>query len=127
MTKCPHSVDVGESLIEARRLMRHHNIRHLPVLRHGEPLGLLSDRDANLVLGPDFDYPSPRTLTVTDAYAEPYIADEQTPLEEALGTMVARHIGSTLITRNGQLSGIFTAMDACRVLAERLVEDQLEE
>jgi CBS domain-containing protein len=34
--------------------------------------------------------------------------------------MVDKHIGSALIVEDGKLLGIFTAMDACRVLAESL-------
>ena len=123
MTPFPHSVDLQVPLVEARRLMRSKNIRHLPVTRQGSLVGILTDRDIKLVLGPDFDYPSPRELTVNDAYAEPYMADEDTPLTEVLNEMVKRHIGSAIATRKGHLAGVFTAVDACRELALRVASN----
>ncbi|MFK7914378.1 MAG: CBS domain-containing protein [Pseudomonadales bacterium] len=60
-------------------------------------------------------------LTVEDAYiGQPCVVDIDTPLTEVLATMARRHIGAALITTQERLSGIFTAHDACRVLAERL-------
>lgn len=120
MTPFPHSVEAGEPLVEARRRMRDLGVRHLPVTEHGRLVGILTDRDIKLVLGPDFDYPRPGELKVSDAYAEPYVAEESTPLTDVLDEMTARHIGSALATRGGELVGIFTAMDACRQLAARL-------
>jgi CBS domain-containing protein len=34
--------------------------------------------------------------------------------------MAARHIGSAIVLRHGRLVGVFTAVDACRLLAEFL-------
>jgi hypothetical protein len=34
--------------------------------------------------------------------------------------MARRHIGSAIVMRRGKLAGIFTAVDACRILSEYL-------
>lgn len=39
------SVDVGASVRECAEILRDRNIRHLPVLRDGRPVGILSTRD----------------------------------------------------------------------------------
>src|SRR5690348_1224102 len=71
MTPFPYSVDVHAPLEDAHRLMREHHFRHLPVTSCGSIVGVLSDRDIKLVLGPDFSHPNERdlvgTFTVTDA------------------------------------------------------------
>jgi hypothetical protein len=43
-----------------------------------------------------------------------------TPARNVVRHTVDKHIGSALILEDGKLLGIFTAMDACRVLAESL-------
>jgi acetoin utilization protein AcuB len=121
MTPFPFAIGVDEPIIAARKLMLEHHVRHLPVIRHGELAGIITDRDIKLVLGPEFDYPNPRELTVEDAYVDHgYAVDINTPLEQVLGTMADRHIGAALVTRKDRLFGIFTMSDACRAFSEFL-------
>lgn len=121
MTTFPYAVDADAEVLEARRLMLQHRIRHLPVVRGDELVGLVSDRDIKLMLGPEFDNPNPHEITVADVMIdEPYVVDLDTPLAEALRHMADTHIGAVLITRSGGLAGIFTASDACRHFASML-------
>ena len=115
MTPFPYAVAPDASLAEAQALMREHQVRHLPVVKNHDLTGVLSDRDIKLLLGPDFDYPEPGSLTVADAYQpESYSTDLNTPLDIVLLEMAERHVGSVIVTRKGKLAGIFTATDACR-------------
>jgi len=115
MTPFPYAVDLQASLADAQGLMREHHVRHLPVIDEHALVGMLSDRDIKLLLGPDFDYPEPAGLTVADAYQpESYTVDLNTPLDMVLLEMAERHVGSVVVTRKGNLAGIFTATDACR-------------
>ena len=59
MTAFPYSIKPGAPLPQAIEFMREHAIRHLPVVDADEVVGMLSDRDIKLVLGPDFAYPDP--------------------------------------------------------------------
>ena len=121
MTSLPQAIDADAPVLEARKLMLRQRIRHLPVVRAGNLVGLISDRDIKLMLGPEFDYPNPREVTVSEVMVEqPYTVDVDTPLAEVLRHMADVHIGTTVATRGGRLAGIFTAMDACRYLADRL-------
>ena len=45
MTPFPYSVDLDASFDEASELMRLHNVRHLPVTRDHQVVGVITDRD----------------------------------------------------------------------------------
>ena len=121
MTPFPYSIDVDAPLKDAHKLMHDHNFRHLPVTRGDAIVGVLTDRDIKLVLGPDFDYPNESELTVRDAYVErPCVVNASTPVATVARTMAENHIGSAIVTKNDKLVGIFTVTDACRALAEVL-------
>ena len=121
MTPFPYSIDVDAPLKDAHKLMREHHFRHLPVTRAGAIVGVLTDRDIKLVLGPDFDYPDEEKLAVRDAYVErPCVVHASTPVATVARTMAENHIGSAIVTKNDKLVGIFTVTDACRALAEVL-------
>jgi acetoin utilization protein AcuB len=121
MTAFPYSVDIRAPIDEAQAFMREHKIRHLPVTDGGVLIGVVTDRDIKLLLGPDFDYPTPSELAVSDAMVEEtYVVDLNTPIVDVLRHMVGNRIGSALVTRKGKLAGVFTATDACRAFAEFL-------
>jgi len=121
MTPFPHSIDIDASLAQARRMMREGNFRHLPVTSGGDIVGVVTDRDIKLLLGPDFGNPDERDLKVRDAYTDkPCVVRASTPVATVARTMAEHHIGSAIVTKNDKLVGIFTVTDACRALAEVL-------
>ena len=127
MTPFPHSVEIRAPITEAQGFMDEHGIHHLPVTENGVLIGVVTERDITLLLGPAFDYPNPTDLTVTDAMVtEAYVVDLETPVASVAKTMADRHFGSALVTRRGKLAGIFTMIDACRVLADQLSIDSNE-
>jgi acetoin utilization protein AcuB len=121
MTPFPHSIDIDASLAQARRMMREGNFRHLPVTSGGDIVGVVTDRDIKLLLGPDCGNPDERELKVHDAYIDkPCVVPASTPVATVARTMAEHHIGSAIVTKNDKLVGIFTVTDACRALAEVL-------
>lgn len=121
MTPFPYSVDGSAPVNEALAFMREHRIRHLPVTDDGELIGMVSDRDIKLLLGPDFAYPDGDRLQVRDAMLrDAYVVDLNTRLDDVLAHMAEQHLGSALVTRKGKLVGVFTVTDACRAFAEFL-------
>lgn len=123
MTPFPYSVEVDAPLAEAHAFLRERHIRHLPVTERGELVGVLTDRDIKLALGPDLGSPAERELAVRDVYQpDSYVVDAGASLEQVAATMAERHLGSALVTRADKLVGIFTATDACRALARVLHE-----
>jgi CBS domain-containing protein len=120
MTPRPHCVGIDDSLLLARALMVRLGVRHLPV-KEGEALvGVLTDRDLKRALDPDLALPPKDELFVRDVMVPAYVVDAGEPLDVVLDHMASDHIGSALVTEHGQLSGIFTATDACRVLCQLL-------
>lgn len=121
MTPFPYAIAIDAPIAEAQAFMRKEKIRHLPVLEDGQLVGVVSDRDIKLLLGPDFDTPEPEELTVRDAMVETaFVVDLDTPLRRVVSEMAEHRYGSAIVTRKGKLAGIFTVTDACRALAEFL-------
>lgn len=121
MTPFPHSIDIDAPLAQARQMMREGHFRHLPVTSGGDIVGVVTDRDIKLLLGPDFGNPDERELKVRDAYIDkPCVVPASTPVATVARTMAEHHIGSAIVTKNDKLVGIFTVTDACRALAEVL-------
>jgi len=123
MTAFPFSIASTAPVDEALEFMRKEKIRHLPVTDDGNLVGIISDRDIKLVLGPDFAYPDPGKITVREAMIrDSYIVDLEAGLDTVLNHMTEHHIGSAVVTRHGKLAGVFTSQDACRHFAEFLRE-----
>ena len=121
MTPFPYSVDLDASFDEASELMGHHNVRHLPVTRDHQVVGVITDRDMTSALHVHPQSNDTGGLSVSDLYiADPYIVSIDEPLSNVLLTMAERHIGSVIVTRAGKLVGMFTAVDACRSFGEYL-------
>jgi CBS domain-containing protein len=123
MTPFPHSVQKNAPIEIAQQFMREHHLHHLPVTENNAVVGIVTDRDIKLLLGPDFGYPEGRELSVEDAYMpNAYVIDLCTPLDEVLDTMAKRHIGSAIVTKKDKLVGVFTHEDVCRAFAHYLRE-----
>jgi len=123
MTPFPYSVELDTPLIEVRQLMTAHDIRHLPVTDKHELAGIVSDRDITLVVDSERTGGDVSKQTVREAFVDdPYIVDLNEPVDNVLFIMAERHIGATLVTRKGQLAGLFTVTDACRAFGEFLRE-----
>lgn len=104
--------------------MMERKIHHLPVVENHELKGLISDRDIKLLLGPEFDYPDPKELTVEDAMVDdPYVVDSETSVITVLDELAMRHIGAALVTKQGRLVGIFSTSDACREFSSWLKQE----
>ena len=121
MTPFPFAVGPDASVLEVERLMQAHRIRHVPVQDDGRVLGVVSERDLHHIVHaalPDTDKSRLRIrhLLVPD----PYVTEMATPLDEVAEEMAERHVGSAVVVRHGKLAGIFSTVDACRLLAEFL-------
>src|SRR4051812_33983675 len=117
MTPSPHTIGAEQTLTVASELMRKHKIRHLPVLRGGSIVGILSQRDVALISGlPSVD---PAEVPVEDAMSEEvYSVRAETPLDEVAATMAAHKYGAALIVERDHVVGVFTTVDALHALAD---------
>jgi len=103
----------------AHRMMREHHIRHLPVLRGAKIVGLVSDRDLNMVETlQDVD---PRKVLVSEAMTQdPYLVSPDAALDEVVLSMAEKKYGSAVVIQHEKVVGIFTTVDACRAFADLL-------
>lgn len=119
MVADPWTIDSKKTLAAAHRLMREKKIRHLPVLSSGDLAGVVSLRDLHLVETlKDVD---PERVTVEEAMTpSPYTVDPDTPIAEVALKMAEYKLGSAIIVRNGRVEGMFTTVDALKLLATLL-------
>lgn len=118
MTSQPWVIAPGNSLAEAHGLMREHGIRHLPVVDRGTLVGIVSEGDLRLVES----FGVMRGARVHEAMTEPaYTVRGHTPVDEVVRVFSDRKYGSVVVvSEDGAVEGIFTVVDACRVLADVL-------
>lgn len=124
MTSVPKSIGSDRPLALALETMRELHVRHLPVLKAGKLVGVLTDRDIKLVLS--FDGTDPKKMTVDEAYSpDPYFTSPNAPLNEVVRHMAEKKFGCAIVVDNDKLVGIFTEIDAFNALSE-LLETRLK-
>ena len=86
MTQQPQSIGFGESLEKARDMMSKYGIRHLPVTKDGNLVGILSERELNIACG--IESIDPEHLLVVDVCSDnPYVVTPDTPLWQVARVM----------------------------------------
>ena len=117
MSKDLITVDEDASIIKASKLMKQNRVRHLPVLRKGRLLGIVSDRDLKEA--------TPSKATTLDIHEMYYLLDRIkvkslmpkqlftiTPgetVEKAAAVMLNRNISALpVVDPQGALQGIIT-------------------
>ena len=119
MTTSPHTVGTDQTLAHAHAVLREHRIRHLPVLRGGELVGLLTARDLALV--ESFKDVDPSKVLVEDAMStEVYSVSPDAQLDEVVRELAAKKYGCAVIMQNRHVVGIFTTVDVCDAFADLL-------
>jgi acetoin utilization protein AcuB len=119
MTPTPQTIGRTQPLEVAERLMREQNVRHLPVLDRGELVGIVSERDLHFIR-------SLRGIDVTQVpieeamTPEPFTVGPDSSLARVAREMADRKIGSAVVMQLGKVAGVFTTIDALRILAEML-------
>lgn len=112
------------ALPEVYRLMREHSIRRLPVVNNGKLVGIVT-------LG-DIREARPSDVTTLSVYELNYLLDQvtvkdfmtndpitiapQATIQEAARLMLENKIGGLPVVQDGELIGIITETDFCRLL-----------
>ena len=117
MTKAPRSIEPHQSIDLARQWMDDMKVRHLPVRSGGKLVGILSERDLNLVAG--LQRSKDALQTVEDAMiSEVRTVTDSRKLKDVAQEMIEHRIGCVLVVgKDESLLGIFTDTDALRILA----------
>lgn len=117
MTSQPLTIGREQTLATAHKIMRDHEVRHLPVLHAGGIVGILSQRDLyflETIRGVELD-----ADLVEDAMSpDVYEVSPEDALRKVAQVMAARRLGCAVVVENGHAVGIFTANDALRLIAQ---------
>lgn len=119
MTSGPFALGPREPLSNAARLMQKYGVHHLPVWADGKVVGIVSERDVQLVQALSVGHLE--TTTVEDAMTpDPYSVAPDAPLVEVVHHLTERRVGSAVVVDGGRIVGVFTTADAMRALVEAL-------
>ena len=129
------SVEPGDSVEAAVKLLRRRGIRHLLVMKKGRLLGIVSDRDLKRALDPQ--QTQKRILGIGGIYflLEPILVEEimtpnpvtvgpDTSANHAAWIMVERRFGALPVVKDGKTVGIVTETDLLRYFAEMTIEPE---
>ena len=120
MTRQPWTIRADATMTQAHELMREHQIRHVPVLEGGKLVGIVSQRDLHLIETlPDSN---PDKVAVEEAMTqEVYTVGPDDPVDTVVERMSDHKYGSAIVVNpRGTVEGIFTSVDALRLLADVL-------
>ena len=129
MTTGITTVESGAKLLDAALLMRSSGFRHLPVVKDGCPVGVVSHRDVQRASPSRLSNLSPdeyNRLFVTTPIEmvmakEPGIVTPETPIHEVVQLMYEQKFGSVLVVDGEKkLVGIVTTTDLLGVLHDLL-------
>jgi acetoin utilization protein AcuB len=119
MTPSPHTVDAEQTMSDAHSLLYQKRVRHLPVMRGQQLVGMLYERDFALIaaLG-SVDLSS---VKVKDAMSlSIYKVSPDAPLEQVAHEMASKRLDSVIVVHDGTVAGILTTVDVCSALAASL-------
>lgn len=126
MTPAPHTIGVDQSLFRAREAMREHHVRHLPVLRAGRLVGVVTERDVALVEA--LESLDEHEVLVEEAMtSDVYAVRPDQPLDAVVEYMARHKVGSCIVAEGDRVLGVFTSVDALRLLARALRDPELHD
>jgi len=125
------TLEADAKLLDAALLMRSSGFRHLPVVKDGRLVGLLSDRDVHRASPSMFSNTSPEeynrlfeTTPIEKVMTkDPVSVAPDAPVIEVVRLMHQHKYGSVpVVDSSGALAGIVTTTDMLRILSELLGE-----
>ena len=124
MTPNPITITPQTTLPEARQLMDKYNIRRLPVLSKGKLVGIVTRGDLRAVQASDattlsvyeLNYLLNKTPAKDFMAYEPITIAADAPISEAARRMLQHKIGGLPVVEYGEMVGILTETDLCRLL-----------
>jgi acetoin utilization protein AcuB len=118
MRVSPFTIGNDMRIEQALERMRANEVRHLPVLKAGALVGMVSDRDINLV----YAVPGGKKMKVEEVMTEaPYRVSKDTPLSDVVHEMARKKYGAAVVVdKDDRVLGIFTAIDGLQILEEAL-------
>ncbi|GGE19849.1 acetoin utilization protein AcuB [Marinithermofilum abyssi] len=122
MHRIVHTVEPELSIREAFQVARQHRIRHLPVVKEGRLVGIITDRDlGHALLHMVDDEPAAEALAhpVSEVMRREIITAHPLDfVEEAARLLYQHNIGCLPVVHGERLTGILTRKDVFKTLIE---------
>ena len=111
------------TLVSAWNVMTRERIRHLPVVRAGALIGMLSDREvlAHATIGKDGRIQVPVHVSVGEAMTTTPLdtCEPETPVADVICTMIAKKVDVVAVVQGLRLVGLVTSTDLLSLLLQR--------
>lgn len=108
----PVTITTGTRLNDAYKLMHEKGLRHLPVLKGGKLVGVVTDRDLRLATSQLAEHPFDPDTEVGKIMSHPVITTSPNdPIERATQMMRELKIGCLPVVEDMELIGIVTVTD----------------
>lgn len=133
MTRNPQMVSPEAPIRQALKLMKDGGFRRLPVVREGELVGIVSDRDLRQAMNTPVllherkhdDYVLNNVQVGMCMSSRLYTLGPEDSLEKAARLMKEKKIGGCPVTNRGELVGIITESDLLEYLVRSLEAGRL--
>jgi acetoin utilization protein AcuB len=124
MTPNPITITLQTTLPEAHRSMDEHKVRRLPVMNKGKLVGIVTRGDIRAAQASEattlsiyeLNYLLDRIPAKDFMAYDPITVTANATIGEAAGLMLQHKIGGLPVVENGELVGIITETDLCRIL-----------
>ena len=122
MTTSPITVQKGQKLSDVNAIFREHNIHHVPVLDHKQPVGIISETDILRLVYDAGNTDNSTQDTLMDqlhTIAEVMSNNLKTlpitaTVKDAVEVLTDNRYHSVMVVDNNQLAGIVTSTDIIR-------------
>lgn len=117
-TPAPVVATEDEFIDRLEHLMRQYDIRHIPIIKNGLVVGIVSDRDLKVASG--LSAREKIIIRASDIMAvNPVTVNAGATLDEVAFEMSENKVGSVIVNdENDKFYGIFTVTDALNALVE---------
>jgi CBS domain-containing protein len=126
MTSNPRTIDAGESVVQAAKLMRDEDVGLAPVVEGDRLVGTLTDRD--IAVRVVAEGRNPEQTRVRDVASTDLVTvDPQQDLDEALRLMAAHRVRRVpVVEEDNRLVGVIAQADVARLSDDRRTGEVVE-
>lgn len=122
----PDPLTASEDMLidDVQKMMDELGIRHLPITRDGQVVGVISDRDVRVLSGLDAEQ-RVQVRAADIMAADPVSVTADMPLDRVAYIMSDKKVGSVIVLEEeNRFLGIFTVTDALNALIEIVRGDE---
>lgn len=116
-TPDPITASEEATLQDLRKLMDTFKIRHIPIIKESQVIGVVSDNSLHLVSGLS-NFEKSQVLARDIMTPDPVFVDASTTLDDVAFEMSSKKLDSVIVNEGDQMLGIFTLTDALNALIE---------